>query len=156
LTAAGIDKAKTVRVLDYYHAVEHLSVFVNNGWKKAEVVKEKFAELKNLLMDDPDEFLVKLRNKARNGGEILKREYKYFKKNLGLIKYKEVRERKIPIGSGAVESAIRRVVNLRLKSAGMFWKVENAEGIMHLRCQLKSGNWDRFYDGLLKTYATSI
>lgn len=155
ITAAGIDKAKTVRVLDYYHAVEHLSVFVNEGWYKVEVAREKFAELKKLLMSNLDEFLVKLRNKARNGGEILKREYKYFKKNLGSIKYEEVRKRNIPIGSGAVESAIRRVVNLRLKSAGMFWKVENAEGIMHLRCQLKSGNWDRFYDNLLTTYATS-
>jgi hypothetical protein len=31
IATARIDKAKTVRVLDYYHAVEHLSVFVNNG-----------------------------------------------------------------------------------------------------------------------------
>lgn len=155
IAAVGIDKTKTVRLLDYYHAVEHLSIFAREGWKKPEVAKEKFAELKKSLMNNPDELIVKLRNKSRNGGEILKREYKYFKKNLGSIRYADARKRNIPIGSGAVESAIRRVVNLRLKSAGMFWKVENAEGILHLRCQLKSGNWDSFYEGVLTAYAAS-
>jgi hypothetical protein len=27
----------------------------------------------------------------------------------------------VPIGSGAIQSAIRRVVNMRMKSNGMFW-----------------------------------
>ena len=99
---------------------------------------------------------MKLRNKSRNGGQILKREYKYFKKNIGSINYQAARKRNIPIGSGAVESAIRRVVNLRLKSAGMFWKVENAEGMLHLRCQLKSGNWNKFYRELLEIYAAAV
>ena len=118
-------------MLDYYHAVEHLAVFA-------------------------EELPVKLRNQSRNGGQIFKREYtKYFQKNLGLTDYLNTRKRDIPIGSGALESAIRRVVNLRLKSADMFWKVENAEGFLHLRCQLKSGNWDRFYLGLLEIYAAT-
>ncbi len=36
--------------------------------------------------------------------------------------------KKLPIGSGPMESGIRQVVNMRLKSAGMFWKKENSEG----------------------------
>ncbi len=39
----------------------------------------------------------------------------------------------IPIGSGAVESSIRRVINLRLKSNGSFWKASNAEALLQLR-----------------------
>ena len=153
--AAGIAPEKVTRILDYYHAAEHLKVFAETGWSKPDQAREHYSELKKLLMDDPSELLVKLRNKSRNGGQILKREYRYSKKNRGSINYQTARNRNIPIGSGAVESAIRRVVNLRLKSAGMFWKVENAEGFLHLRCQLKSGNWNRFYLGLLEIYAAT-
>lgn len=39
----------------------------------------------------------------------------------------------IPLGSGAVESSIRRVINLRLKSNGSFWKAANAEAMLQLR-----------------------
>jgi len=53
--------------------------------------------------------------------------------------------KKIPIGSGAIESAIRRVVNLRLKGAGMFWLEANAEAFLHLRCQLKVGRWNDYF-----------
>ena len=41
----------------------------------------------------------------------------------------------LPLGSGAIESGIRRVINMRLKSNGMFWLAENAESILQLRCQ---------------------
>jgi hypothetical protein len=36
------------------------------------------------------------------------------------MRYKTVSELNLPIGSGAMESAIRRVVNLRLKGASIF------------------------------------
>ena len=42
------------------------------------------------------------------------------------MNYATYARRGLPLGSGAVESAIRRVINLRLKGNGMFWTVENA------------------------------
>jgi hypothetical protein len=50
--------------------------------------------------------------------------------------------RAIPLGSGAVESAIRRVVNQRLKGPSIFWRGPNAERMLHLRCYLKAGRWE--------------
>jgi hypothetical protein len=38
------------------------------------------------------------------------------------------------MGSGAIESAIRRVINLRLKGNSISWYKENAEGMLLLRC----------------------
>jgi len=49
-----------------------------------------------------------------------------------------------PIGSGAVESCVRRVVNLRFKGNGIFWKENTAEGLLHMRAQLLSGHWDSY------------
>jgi hypothetical protein len=48
----------------------------------------------------------------------------------------------LPIGSGAIESGIRRVINMRLKSNGMFWLAEHAESILQLRCHYISKRLD--------------
>ncbi len=55
-----------------------------------------------------------------------------------------------PLGSGAVESCVRRVVNLRLKGNGIFWCPESAEGVLHLRAQLLCGRWNQFVKTVLR------
>lgn len=45
-------------------------------------------------------------------------------------------------GSGAVESAVRRIVHLRFKSNATYWLEPNAEAVLHLRAVLKAGRWD--------------
>ena len=57
----------------------------------------------------------------------------------------------LPLGSGAIESAVRRVVNLRIKGPGIFWKKENADAILLLRSYFKAGRWN-----LLKQMAISV
>jgi hypothetical protein len=46
------------------------------------------------------------------------------------------------MGSGTMESAIRRVVNLRLKGASIFWTQEHAEQMLSLRTYYKSKRWE--------------
>lgn len=64
--------------------------------------------------------------------------------------YAQLMALNLPIGSGAVESAIRRVVNLRLKGPGIFWCKANAEAILRLRAYYKAGRWN-----ILKQMANS-
>ena len=47
----------------------------------------------------------------------------------------------MPIGSGSMESAVRRVINLRLKGPGIFWREEHAEQMLMLRAYYKSKHW---------------
>ncbi len=54
----------------------------------------------------------------------------------------------LPIGSGAMESAIRRVVNLRLKGSAIYWHLATAEAMLTLRSYFKAGRWN-----MLKTSA---
>jgi len=56
--------------------------------------------------------------------------------------YKRLKRLKLPIGSGSIESAIRRVINLRLKNPGTFWNVENVERMLYLRAQILSNRWE--------------
>jgi hypothetical protein len=60
----------------------------------------------------------------------------------GHMEYPLCRRRGLPQGSGAIESAIRRVINLRLKGPGLMWQAENAEGVLALRAAAVTERWD--------------
>ena len=53
----------------------------------------------------------------------------------------DTRRKGLPLGSGAVESAVRRVINMRVKSPSTFWREDHVEGIIHLRAHSKAGRW---------------
>jgi len=59
----------------------------------------------------------------------------------GRLSYVSFRRAGLPCGSGAIESSIRRVINLRLKSNAMFWKSENAESMLQVRSQVVPDQW---------------
>ena len=63
------------------------------------------------------------------------------------MNYGAARERKLPIGSGVIESTVRRVVNLRLKGASVYWKEPMAEAML-LRCLRKTEKLVRLYRGV--------
>ena len=60
----------------------------------------------------------------------------------GHLDYAKYRRRGLPMGSGAIESAIRRVINLRLKGNSIFWEEDHAEGMLQIRGLVLSGRWD--------------
>src|SRR5207244_7714800 len=65
------------------------------------------------------------------------------------MRYVTLEARKLPIGSGQVESAVRRVVNLRFKAPGSFWRETTVSGLMHLRAAFKAGRWDEIMIGVI-------
>jgi len=71
---------------------------------------------------------------------------RYITRRRTLMQYNDLRAAGLPIGSGAVESAVRRVINLRLKNAGSFWNEDNAEAVMYLRANVLSGQWDNMLE----------
>ncbi len=82
--------------------------------------------------------------------KAIRTERNYFIKNAARMAYAKLKALKLPIGSGSVESAIRRVINLRLKGACIFWYRENAEAMLMLRAYYKAGRWS-----MLKNMANS-
>lgn len=60
----------------------------------------------------------------------------------GHMDYGKYRLMGLPLGSGAIESAIRRVVNLRMKSNGIFWRINRGEEMLMLRATVLSDRWD--------------
>ena len=60
----------------------------------------------------------------------------------------------MPLGSGAIESSIRRVINLRLKGNAVFRREANAESMLQLRALVICDRWD---EGIrtMRSYKTS-
>jgi len=56
----------------------------------------------------------------------------------------------LPQGSGAVESAVRRVVNQRMKANSIYWTEDHAEDVLHLRAFLKAGRCGEVIDAHLR------
>ena len=76
-------------------------------------------------------------------GKIWRRERGYLLRNAsaGRLNYGQARDQQLPNGSGIIESTVRRVLNLRMKGASIFWAKDNAEDMILLRAYYKSGHW---------------
>ena len=79
-----------------------------------------------------------LSNKEETLEAALKKLNGYFGDH-SLFQYKKMREMGLPTGSGTVESAIRRIINLRVKGTSIFWKRKNAEKMIFLRSLVLTG-----------------
>jgi hypothetical protein len=147
VSEAEIASEKLVLVLDFYHASEHLwkAVCLCPGLSKKARTK-LYQKLRHILRHDPDgaqQVIDELRTKRkRDQGKKMRKALGYFEKHLAHMTYADFDEMNLPVGSGQVESAVRRVVNLRFKSPGSFWKKEHVEKLMHLRAYFKAGRWN--------------
>lgn len=65
-------------------------------------------------------------------------------KNQHRMPYAKLRRDDLPIGSGAVEGAVRNLVGMRLDGPGMRWGRDRSEKVLHLRCILLNGQWNEF------------
>ena len=69
--------------------------------------------------------------------------YKYIHDNKDFINYPQYKADGLFVGSGAIESGNKNVMQRRLKLSGMRWKIVRAQNLMALRCKLMSTNlWD--------------
>lgn len=145
IEGVGIEPKRVTAIVDFYHAVGHLQKVADlkTGWsdlKRKRWVNRHRVLLRRGKIHDVMASIKSL-GQGRKARAILT-ELEYFRKNSSRMKYARFKRRGLPIGSGAVESCVRRVVNLRMKGPGIFWLKQNAEGFLHLRCLLKSGRWD--------------
>ena len=135
---------RVLELIDFYHAVEHLAKIaaLRRSWtakQRTQWYRRQRKDLKNGLVDRVIEAIKKLC--VGRAARKIKTHLGYFVKNRIRLDYPHVASLGLPIGSGAVESAIRRVINQRLKNPGTFWMPENAEALLLIRAYFKAGRW---------------
>jgi hypothetical protein len=161
LKRLGLKPEQIIEVIDFYHAAEKLCEFSQLVFSNDKQAKEWFKKARSSMKNKSSIEIIKEMQKLVNDISNKKKKaaaesaLPYFVDQPQRFAYREVQAMKLPIGSGAIESLIRQVVNLRLKGNGKFWLPENAELILHGRCQWAAGQWKQFSRSILTSGITS-
>ena len=134
-----------VEIVDYYHASQHL-------WDVARALHPddppaQAAWARPLARRLRDEGIAPVHNALADAfapvgspaADVLRRERAFFRTNADRMAYPAFKDQGLPIGSGAVESAARHVIQLRMKRPGMRWADAGGRAIAALRAHLRSG-----------------
>ncbi|MGI8550278.1 MAG: ISKra4-like element ISKra2 family transposase [Dehalococcoidia bacterium] len=145
-----VQRPDAVRILDFPHAVEHLSQAVQGSlgvgsaattaWlaEQAHVLKHGDPALVPAAVAAlPSEGAVDPVAAAQAQDQTLA----YLAKRWEQIQYATFQRQGYPIGSGAVESANKLVVEARLKGSGMPWARPNVNPMVALRAMACSDRW---------------
>ena len=135
---------KVYQVLDYYHAVEHLNALAKQLYKSKRDQSKWTKSCKELLHAGKiDEFITKIKLDSKHKkGKLVKSEKGYFINNADRLIYKMCKDNGLPQGSGAIESGVRRVVNLKMKGNSIYWKEDSANDMLFIRSFYKAGRWE--------------
>jgi hypothetical protein len=149
----GLAAEQVHELLDFYHAVHHLGqvAALRKDWSATARTRWRTHQRHLLLQGQVAEVIRAVRDLCRGrNSKAIRTHRQYFIKNQSRMAYAQLMALKLPIGSGAIESTVRRVVNLRLKGPSLFWCRASAEAILLLRSYYKAGRWN-----MLKRMATS-
>ena len=131
------------------HAAHHISLALSHLGYMPAVRRKRYVELRRLLHRSRyDEVVSKLTERAKQQklaeDHEVWTEIRYLERHgsEGHLRYATFRRRGLPSGSGAIESTIRRVINLRLKSSAMYWLEENAEALFAIRALILCERWE--------------
>ncbi len=146
-----LDPTRVVEVLDWCHGVHHLSLALAALDLAEDQRQEKYSRLRGLLKKGESKaVLADLEEMAADQPKDspVWREVRYLRKHsdAGRLRYNCFRYRGVPLGSGAIESTIRRVINLRLKGNSIYWTEDNAEAVFQLRAAVISGRWEEIIE----------
>lgn len=138
-------------VIDYFHVVERLGELAAlQEWTDDErnlwVGQQKRA-LKTRPIEEVEQAVLALRYADDAARE---RELDFWSRNRSRLCHAKALQARLPIGSGAVESSVRRVINLRMKGPSIAWTERHAEGVLHLRAYAKSTRWSEVEQTILR------
>lgn len=147
---ASLYHPEAIQILDYYHACEYLG-----------------NALVSLRFDDQDEFqnvkkkqlfdwleqgdirpIISFLENQTPTTEVMGC-VRYFEHHIERMNYGKYRQLGCVVGSGAIESAHRIVVQSRMKQSGMHWGKDNVQSILSLKTKYLSGEWDSIISNYL-------
>lgn len=131
-------------ILDYYHACEYLHAFSKEYFKDDKKEKQWIAKQQELLMESKVQKVIKNVQKLKCKKEVAKKLIEYFQANAERMDYKKYQKMGCGIiGSGAIESAHRKVIQKRMKQSGQRWSKEGAQNMLNLRVVNCNQQWEK-------------
>lgn len=142
------DKTK---ILDWYHIMEHVGGIGEELYKNEEEKKVFVSHIETLLWSSKtDKAIETLRDLyAKQKSHVRMKRIndliEYIEKNKERMDYARYKKEGLVIGSGAIESGNKYVIQRRLKLSGIRWYVKNADYMAHLRAEYINDKFDALF-----------
>ena len=145
-------RADAVRILDFPHAIEHLTAAAQpvlgaatpelKAWldEQAHTLKHA-ADGARQVLSAVAKLPVQRAADPTTAVEARDRTMTYFTKRLAQVQYAAFQSAGYPIGSGSTESANKIVVEARLKGSGMHWARAHVDPLVALRTVAVANRW---------------
>jgi len=136
---------KSVQILDFYHAMEHIGQYLKIAIKKKNETNKAMSKIGGILKKKGIETVLRYIDNIPRKTSKQKEEYKqlltYINNNRSKMDYPSYLRKNLLIGSGAIESAHRTVLQKRMKQSGQRWSKKGLTNMIKLRTASMSGYW---------------
>jgi hypothetical protein len=139
---------EVIEIVDIHHAYDHLwavgrALFDAEAATWVEPLKDRlYAEGAGVVLAALDAVAVGPPPPA--AAEVVRTTRDYFAEHAARMDYPRFVAQHLPIGSGAIESMCKSLIEEREKGAGMRWTGPGAQAVASLRALHRSGDWVAF------------
>ncbi len=138
---------RSISILDYYHASEHLHQFSNSLFKDKTVEQKWTTQQKELLLESQVLEVIKNIKALAGKNKEAEKLIAYYQANKDRMDYQQYKQMGCGIiGSGAIESAHRTVIQKRMKLSGQRWSKQGAQNMLNLRVMNKNQQWSKIIE----------
>jgi len=128
----------SIQIVDYFHAKEHLCEFAKSYFKNQEACRKWIDKQSKQMLDKGISPVIKQLEKLPPKTESLRKLIGYYRENEKRMQYHVFKKQGLLIGSGAIESAHKDVLQKRLKLSGQRWTMNGLQQMAQLRAAYKS------------------
>ena len=143
---------EAVQILDLYHLKENIYNYAKYKFSGNEKEYVPWAEIfiDKIEKGKTEEALSLLPEEESLPANIVNLRT-YITNNIDRIDYPKYKENGYFVGSGAIESANKVILQRRLKQSGMRWSVSGAQAVLSLRAKVESKRWESDVNFVLKS-----
>jgi hypothetical protein len=142
---------EVVEILDFYHASQHLAqaataVYGGQSEVGTQWLDHQCHALRHAGVAPVLAALDALQPQDAAGEDVVRKVRAYVVEHTARMDYPGFRARLFPLGSGAIESTVKNLMQQRQVLAGMRWTREGAHWVANLRALHRSaGRWEAFW-----------
>jgi len=136
---------EAIQILDYYHACEYLGAALGS----IEIIEKKKESMFAKLLEGKVVAIIAFLKTQKQTKEITDC-IRYYSHHQMRMRYQLYIDQGLDIGSGAIESTHRTLIQARMKQAGMHWKKKNVQSVASVRARVQSDRWDEIVNKHLK------
>lgn len=142
-----------IQILDYFHLIEKIGEWSMLVMKDASQREDWIKLCEKLLLNNESSEVESMIQSVECQGDKKDKQQgllTYLSNNKHRINYKTYLDNNLCIGSGAIESANKEVIQKRLKLSGQRWTLKGAQQIVNLRIKLKNNQWQELVNQIKK------